>query len=491
MATRSLLLSTLRRSRPLSTLSRLLTNSSPSPSSLNSRPSNAISSPNSLASFNFPSCRTLSTRTESESINLEELAGPVSTETEDGVVNSIIPVDSMIWLLDSYHDLTGLPWWIIVASSTLAMRLTLFPLYVLQMHKIKEISQSFSKLPPLFPPPLSGRSYIEQISLLRKERRAIGCPSFLWFPAFLSVQIPCFLVWMTSIRRMCLDNHPGFDCGGTLWFQNLTKLPHGFLGPIFPFLIAGLHGVNVHLSFGRSSAQNTSGLLGLLSEYYQKYLNFMMLPLFFIGYCIPQGSLVYWVTNSSLTAIQQVSLKLPVKWLHMKLRKVSPENLTPHELLVLSVKLLSSGHRARAIPLLQMALEKDPGYIRALIVMGQARLQEGLCAEATDHLERAISNLILTGHPTAEDVDHLILASQWAGVAYIRQGKNAEGITHLERITSLEEPEDPQSKAHYFDGLLLLASALSKEGRNAEAVKYLRLVVAYDPSRKEFLDQCL
>lgn len=40
-----------------------------------------------------------------------------------------------------------------------------------------------------------------------------------------------------------------------------------------------------------------------------------------------------------------------------------------------------------------MALEKDPGYIRALIVMGQARLQEGLCAEATDHLERAISNV--------------------------------------------------------------------------------------------------
>lgn len=249
MATRSLLLSTLRRSRPISTLSRPLTISSPgpNPNSLTSQPSNAISSRNSLASFNFPSCRSLSTRTASESINFEEFADPVSTETEDGVVNGILPVDSMIWLLDSYHDLTGLPWWIIIASSTLAMRLTLFPLHVLQMHKIKKISRSFSKLPPLFPPPLSGRSYIEQISLFRNERRAIGCPSYLWFLAFLSVQIPCFLLWMTSIRRMCLDNHPGFDCGGALWFQNLTELPHGVLGPIFPFLIAGLHGVNVHV----------------------------------------------------------------------------------------------------------------------------------------------------------------------------------------------------------------------------------------------------
>ena len=33
-------------------------------------------------------------------------------------------------------------------------------------------------------------------------------------------------------------------------------------------------------------------------------------------------------------------------------------------------------------------------------------------------------------------------------------------------------------------------SALSREGRKAEAVKYLRLVVAYDPSRKDFLEEC-
>ena len=37
------------------------------------------------------------------------------------------------------------------------------------------------------------------------------------------------------------------------------------------------------------------------------------------------------------------------------------------------------------------------------------------------------------------------------------QGKNAEGIIHLERVASLKEPEDPKSKVHYFDGLVLLA----------------------------------
>lgn len=26
------------------------------------------------------------------------------------------------------------------------------------------------------------------------------------------LQIPCFFLWLTTIRRMSLDNHPGFDC---------------------------------------------------------------------------------------------------------------------------------------------------------------------------------------------------------------------------------------------------------------------------------------
>ncbi|KAJ6877603.1 ALBINO3-like protein 2 [Populus alba x Populus x berolinensis] len=528
MTASNLMLSALRRSRPLSTLSRLLANPNPNPNSLTSQP--AIPSRNSLASFHFPSCQSFSTRTDDD---FDFLASESPTASEpinfkldtvtEGVVNgsnvfeeSIFPVGA---LLESCHDLTGLPWWIIIASSTLAMRMTLFPLLVLQMYKIKQISLCFPKLPPLLPPPLSGRSYWEQITIFRKERRAICCPPFSWFLAYLSVQCPCFLLWMTSIRRMSLNNHPGFDCGGTLWFQNLTEFPHGGLAFIFPLLIAGLHYVNVQLSFDISSIQNTGGLLGLLSKYYKYYLIFLTLPMFFIGYCIPQGSLVYWITNSSFTIIQQVSLKHPVMGAKLglldkdspktpaiseemvapesvsldsptKWRKVSPENLSPDELLGLSVQLLSSGHRDRAISMLQMALKKDPNHIKALIVMGHTLLQEGLHAEATDHLERAISKLFLAGHPTAEDVNHLILTLQWAGVACISQGNKAEGIVHLERAASLEEPEDPKSKAHYFDGLLLLASALSREGRKAEAVKYLRLVVAYDPSRKDFLEEC-
>ncbi|MCD7473042.1 Cytochrome c oxidase assembly protein cox18, mitochondrial [Datura stramonium] len=163
------------------------------------------------------------------------------------IEESILPVRALISLLDGCHDLTGFPWWIIIASSTVAMRLTLFPFVILQLHKLKRIGELFPKLPPPLPPPMSGRSLRGQLKIFFKEKRAAGCPSFFWYFASLTVQVPCFLLWITTIRRMSLDHHEGFECGGTLWFQNLTEFPSGVLGPVFPLLIAGLHYVNVQV----------------------------------------------------------------------------------------------------------------------------------------------------------------------------------------------------------------------------------------------------
>lgn len=36
-----------------------------------------------------------------------------------------------------------------------------------------------------------------------------------------------------------------------------------------------------------------------------------------------------------------------------------------------------------------------------------------------------------------------------------------EGIAHLERIANMKEPEEPKIKAHYYDGLVLLARSQS------------------------------
>ncbi|XP_021282443.1 ALBINO3-like protein 2, chloroplastic isoform X2 [Herrania umbratica] len=432
------------------------------------------------------------------------------------VEESILPVRAIVSLLDGYHNLSGFPWWITIATATVGMRFALLPAVVIHLQKLKRIGELGPKLPSPLPSTMSGRSYMDQILHFRKERKAIGCPSFLWFLAPFFTQVPCLLLWVTSIRRMSLDNHPGFDSGGALWFQNLTELPHGVLGPIFPFLIASLHYINVQISFGTSSVKKADPLL---AKVYKFYLDFLTLPFFGIGFLIPQGSLVYWVTNSSLSLIQQLTLKHPAVRAKLglpdkdalarvensgessaagtpsveppsKQHRIAVQNLSPKELLALSIKHLSREDKDLAISLLKLALDKDPEYVKAMVVMGQTLMQKGLLVEASEYLEDAISKLSLSGHLTeVEDVDHLILSSQWAGVVYMKQGKKAEGLAHLERIANLKEPEDPKSKAHYFDGLLLLSSALLDSGRKVEALKFLRLVVAYNPNYNYLLEE--
>ncbi|PON45493.1 Membrane insertase [Parasponia andersonii] len=337
---------------------------------------------------------------------------------------------------------------------------------------------------------------------------------------------------------MSLDHHPGFDCGGALWFQNLTELPHGILGSIFPVVIAGLHYINVQISFRRSSLKEATGPLDITVKYFKHYLDYFTLAILLTCYCVPQGALVYWVTNSSLTTIQlnvlmskffdimhcmitlqSLTLKHPAVRAKLELpdkksptsdadsgvsspavtplsepknlHHVSLKDLSPIELLNLSVQLLSKRQIERAIPIIQLALTKDPESTRGLILMGQTLMQKGMLTEAIEYLERAISKILITGHPTeVVEIDDLILASQWAGSLHIRQGNFKEGLIHLERIGKLKEPDHSVSKARYFDGLLLLSSALYNVGRREEAANYLRLAVAYNPAFNEYLEQC-
>ena len=46
-----------------------------------------------------------------------------------------------------------------------------------------------------------------------------------------------------------------------------------------------------------------------------------------------------------------------------------------------------------SIIVFRLALEKDPGYVRGLVLMGQTLLQKTQLSEATEYLERAISKV--------------------------------------------------------------------------------------------------
>lgn len=317
---------------------------------------------------------------------------------------------------------------------------------------------------------------------------------------------------------MSLDHHPGFDAGGILWLQNLTEYPHGVLGPIFPLCIAGLHLANVQLSVRKSSLQHVPGTLKLLAKIYKVYLQLLTLSILIATFNVPQGSLIYWLTNSTFSLIQLLCLHHPkvldclglpemnasavaltVKKIGSsgvadivitKEGEISAQTLSPEDLVSYSIEVLGGGHKDAAIALLRVALEKDPGHVRALLIMGQTLLHTERYAEAAECLEKTISKLLIAGNPTeVEKVDLLILSSQWAGIANVLQGNMEEGLLHLERIAQMKEPQDSKSKSHYYDGLVILSTALANVDRRAEALKYLHKAADYNPAYNQYIEQ--
>ncbi|KAG6425749.1 hypothetical protein SASPL_109953 [Salvia splendens] len=365
------------------------------------------------------------------------------------------------------------------------------------------------RVPPPIPPPLSGRSFRDQFALFWKEKEAADCPSVFWFFSSVAVQVPCFFLWLMSVRKMSLDHHPGFDTGGMLWSLNLTEYPQGALGAVFPLCIAGLHFANVQVR------DNT--LVEALI--YKAYLQLLTLPILITTFCVPQGSLIYWFTNSTFSLIQLLCLHNPnlLRYLGLpemnasavaptviqrdssvaadtlirtKEGEISAQILSPEDLVSLSVEILGGGQKHAAIALLRVALDKDPGNVRALLILGQTLLQKEHYAEASEFLEKAISKLLFTGNPTeVGEVDLLILSSQWAGIANMLQGKMEEGFVHLERIAQMNEPQDSNSKAHYYDGLIILSTALANVNRRAEALHYLHKAAAYNPAFNGYIEQ--
>ncbi|CAN6714631.1 unnamed protein product [Malus baccata var. baccata] len=497
-------------------------------------------------------------------VSAESAATQSTGVLNSGAEKSLLPLDELISMLDWFHQLTGLPWWVVIASSTLAMRITLLPIRMLQINKLTRIARLLPKslllqlsfadrmlkfVPPPLPPPFSGKSYMGQMSRFYKKSKAVGCPSFLWILAYPIVHAPCFILWLNTTRNMSLDNHPGFDSGGTLWFQNLTESPHNVLGLVLPFMIAGLtlvanYSYELYVPLNLKNGWRKDG------QYYKDYLVFLTVPILCYSCTMPQGSLVFWGTSSILNIIQKLTLDDPAVRAKLRFpgidaptgaansedlstREISPlasptrtkttnlHNLSPVELLnfsfsvfihfedfltdgtpiwpqqrtrdsstQLSVLVLSRGDTDRALHMQKLALEKDPENVKALIITGQTLLKKTLNAEATEYFERALTKLFSAGRPTgAEDVDLLIIASQWTGVAYIRQGKTAEGIVHLEGVAKMEVPDEPRGKAHYYDALLLLSSALANVDRKAEAFKYLRMAAAYNPDYNEYIEQ--
>lgn len=70
-----------------------------------------------------------------------------------------------------------------------------------------------------------------------------------------------------------------FRClqGGALWFQNLTEIPNGLYGPLFPFLIAGLHYTNTLVFALVSFIESCNLLVTNYLSLFEIYIHFLQI----------------------------------------------------------------------------------------------------------------------------------------------------------------------------------------------------------------------
>ncbi|KZV48815.1 hypothetical protein F511_24128 [Dorcoceras hygrometricum] len=262
----------------------------------------------------------------------------------------------------------------------------------------------------------------------------------------------------------------------------------------------GLSGHALHLFRYADEKIVFISFLSLEAQWYSIYLQLLTLPIMLVAFNVPQQlclshpDVIQYLGLPKKTAPAVASNNEKRGYsgaaeimILTKQGEVPAQSLSPEELF--SIKISTDGYKDTAIKLLRLALEKDPGSMRALVMIGLTLLHKKQFAEAAECLENAISKLLVAGHPKGvEEVDLLILSSQWAGIAQLQQDKMEKGLRHIERIAHLEEPEDSKSKAHYYDCLFLLSSILQNTGQKAKALKYLRKVASYDTRYNVYLE---
>jgi len=137
------------------------------------------------------------------------------------------PVGLVQYMLEMVHVTTGLPWWATIAATTVAVRLSLTPIVVrLQANAVKmnnlrpEIEPLMKKLQEYRQ---SGNTAMASYcsSKMMHIYQKNGCnPMKTIFMPFL--QMPIFITFFITLRKMTGLPVEGMATQGMLWFQDLT-----------------------------------------------------------------------------------------------------------------------------------------------------------------------------------------------------------------------------------------------------------------------------
>ncbi|KAL3678105.1 hypothetical protein R1sor_021061 [Riccia sorocarpa] len=402
-----------------------------------------------------------------------------------------LPADGVVAIVEGVHNVTGAPWWLTIVGSTLAFRAAIFPFTITYIKKSAQFASAMPLLPPFRPPPESGKTLAEQYRIFTKRRLELGVPSPFWTIAGF-VQAPLFLYWIVALRGMAMAGHPGFDTGGVLWFSDLTVPVQGALGALFPTLVAVTYFINIQIAFRVVKPRND--VVAFFMKIYQWWLEAMTIPLFLMGFYLPQGVFMYWLTNNFFNLAQSVGLQndsfrarfgLPLLSEMEKQRakqqaqsteteNINPELLDLDGLLLAATQCVANDRDVEATNLLKFALEKYPDEPEAYNIYGMLHIKKRNWSEALEYYSLVMSK--------AQDDPPRITALMGAGIALFNQGKRREAVEVMKPLIDMNVPKEPVVRVKYLRALVTLSSAMSQEGLKEEALPLLERAAKLDSS---------
>lgn len=214
-----------------------------------------------------------------------------------------------------YHSFSGLPWWLTIASSTVAVRLALFPLIRLQILNTSEFVKVAPYLrllrslltrrmlvlkadPAQSPLPLFKAYFKGIVASIKHSNLKLG--KFLVYP-FLNMAL--FISFIIGIRRLVKSEKASdMEVGGVYWFVNLTKKDPSFIMPLTACFLTYL---TLFLSFRRMQAQTKSKFFEKFRDFFSS-VAIVVLPITSLQ---PAAIFCYWIPSSALAAIQSVLLQ--------------------------------------------------------------------------------------------------------------------------------------------------------------------------------------
>jgi len=215
------------------------------------------------------------------------------------------PFDAMEFLLESLHSYPGAEWAVVIAGTTVFMRVMMFPVIMSVMRNSQRLQLITGQVKNLTDKmnaaattdPALMKRYSNEISALFK---ANNCHPFKSIRGIL-VQMPVFMGFFFAIRRIAEADPTFAQSGGSILMPWLTDLSIADPYHICPIVTAGTMYLTVELNAdGQQMQQNP------MAKNVMRAFSLVVIP---FTWNMPAGLFCYWITSNVMSLAQVGVLK--------------------------------------------------------------------------------------------------------------------------------------------------------------------------------------